>query len=76
MSAEIALKLELSDDEDDEDEFDEILHRNSSVKSSQVKVKKGQSKCERPIKRVGKEAGHRDHSHLKTYLLIICTHIL
>ena len=40
MSAEIALKLELSDDEDDEDEFDEILHRNSSVKSSQVKVKK------------------------------------
>ena len=42
MSAEIALKLELSDDEDDEDEFDEILHRNSSVKSSQVKVKKGQ----------------------------------
>ena len=42
MSAEIALKLELSDDEDEEDEFDEILHRNSSVKSSQVKVKKGQ----------------------------------
>ena len=73
MSAEIALKLELSDDEDDEDEFDEILHRNSSVKSSQVKVKK---MAERPIKRAGKEAGHRDHSHLKTYLLIICTHIL